>query len=355
MKIAPPTNPGPHGLVSIVTPCYNAAPFVAATIESVKAQTYPEVEHIVVDDGSTDQSWDVIQRHARRVTQLRLERNRGGSHARNRGAERARGEFLMFLDADDLIAPDTIEALVAAVRERPGHIAFCGWKRLQLVDGGWIASPPEVVPPAPGSDPLREWLLGSWIPPCAILWRRTDYEKTGGWDETLAVNQDGDLILRALVQGARLVHTARGEGYYRSHSGARLTVSDNIFSPATLRSRIRVFEKLTAELERQGRLSGYGEPLGTAYYRLAILGFQTEPELARECLRRGRALAGRPAVSRTWAGRWLTRLVGIERKERIAGMLGGLGIMTSARRQVGDLRKLAARAERNPKAIEREP
>jgi glycosyltransferase involved in cell wall biosynthesis len=84
-------------LVSIITPCYNAAPFVAETIESVVAQTYPRIEHIVIDDGSADGSWEVIERYASRVTALRLERNRGGSYARNRGAELARGEFLMLM------------------------------------------------------------------------------------------------------------------------------------------------------------------------------------------------------------------------------------------------------------------
>ena len=120
------TQPTGEPLVTVITPCCNAAPFVAETIESVLAQSYPHIEHIVIDDGSVDASWEVIQKYVPRVTAVRLERNRGGSYARNRGAERARGEFLMFLDADDLIAPDTIGALVKAARQQTGAIAMCG-------------------------------------------------------------------------------------------------------------------------------------------------------------------------------------------------------------------------------------
>src|SRR5690242_9351310 len=92
------------GLVSVITPCYNAAPFVLETLATVRAQTYGAVEHIVVDDASTDASWELV-RHAPGVRAYRLERNRGGAHARNVGVGHARGEYLMFLDADDLLAP----------------------------------------------------------------------------------------------------------------------------------------------------------------------------------------------------------------------------------------------------------
>ena len=109
-------------LVSVITPCYNASATLADTIASVAGQTYPAIEHIVVDDGSTDGSWQVIEAHRDRVVGVRLGGNRGGAHARNRGAEIARGEYLAFLDADDLLGSEAIAALVAAVREHPGTI-----------------------------------------------------------------------------------------------------------------------------------------------------------------------------------------------------------------------------------------
>jgi glycosyltransferase involved in cell wall biosynthesis len=330
-------------LVSVVTPCYNAAPFITETIASVRAQTYPAIEHIVVDDGSTDESWDIVRSYGSRITPLRLEQNRGGSYARNQGAERARGEFLLFLDADDTIAPDTIASLVNAVHDRPGSIAYCKWQRLGQVDARWVTLPAEVPLPPPGADYLSGWLTGSWVPTCSVLWRRDAYERTGGWDEDISWGDDGDLMLRALVRGARLVLAEGGEGYYRSHGAGRLAVSSDFSSEHNFRSQMRVFEKLEAELERQGRLPHYAIPIGLAYYRLVSRGFQQGLHgLARECLRRGKSLAGPRVVSRTLAGRLLTRLLGVERTEKIAAVLARFGIATSQRRQIRQLRRLRA-------------
>lgn len=334
-------------LVSVVMPCYDAAPFVAEAIGSVLAQTHAPVEVVVVDDASRDGSWEVVreeaERHPGRVSALRLEENRGGCHARNRGAAAARGEFLMFLDADDAIAPDTVAALVEAVRDRPDGIAVCGWKRLEEDGSGkWVTTPREVPLPDPDADPLREWLLGRWVPTCALLWRRDVYERTGGWDESLSINQDGDLALRALAAGARLVRAAGGEGYYRTHGTTRPSVSQSLAGERKLRSRMRVLEKLSETLEGGGRLAEYAEALGVAYQEVALRGYQQgHTELARECQRRGEALVGRPAaVSRTPVGRLLVRALGVERKERVVQWLARHGVVTGERKRMAALQTL---------------
>ena len=326
-------------LVSVVTPCYNAASFLAETIESVLAQGYPRLQYIVVDDGSTDASWSVLTNYEGKLTSLRLSQNHGGSYARNRGAETARGEFIMFLDADDLIAPSTVAALVATARQAPHTIAFCRWHRLRQVDGQWLPAPAGVPLPKAGADDLAGWLTGKWVPPCGVLWRREDYERTGGWDESLSLGDDGDLVMRALAGGMRLALADGGEAYYRAHGSSRFSVSASIFRPDQFSSQMRVLEKLTSELRTQGRLERYAQPLGVAYHRLALLGFQVQPELGAECLRRGEALAGKRAVSRTMVGRFLTRILGVERKERFTAALANVGIMTPRRRQIRTLSK----------------
>ena len=329
-------------LVSVVTPCCNAAPFVAETIESVIAQTYPNIEHIVIDDGSADGSWEVIEQYASRVTALRLDRNRGGSYARNRGVELARGEFLMFLDADDLIAPDTIEALVEAARQQPGSIAVCECKRWRKQpDGRWTESPRERPVPDPGTDLFKAYLtMSAWPPPCSMLWPRDVYELTGGWDEELARDQDTDILLRAYARGSQLVRAQGGVGYYRLVEGTGVSVSSGI-SLARYHASIRVLDKLTAELAGRGQHHLYVALLSRAYHQKALFGFRAGFwEEAREALRKGEAL-GRHVASTRPSARLLERLLGMERKERVVQFLIGLGLTTANRRDIARRKRIS--------------
>ena len=330
-----PDQPG-HPLISVVIPCYNGEPFIEETIRSVLGQTHSEVEVIVVDDASTDGSWRIIQGFAGKVLAIRLRENAGASHARNRGAEMARGAYLMFLDADDHITPDTLAAQVAAVERVPFGIAIVGWKVLRKVKGGRWESRDSTVP-IPSPDPwqaLREWMAGdAWVPPCAVLWRRDAYLRTGGWDEGLTFNDDGDLMMRALLEGARLVKAEGGAGYYRSHGDSRLSLSTDLFSDRKIRSGIRVYEKLAGRLEERGLTEEYAIPLGIGFQRVALFAFQHgHTRLAREALARGVSLCGPRAVSPTALGRLLDRLLGLERKERVASWLGRIRVMSPGRR-----------------------
>ncbi|MBA4157289.1 MAG: glycosyltransferase [Gemmatimonadetes bacterium] len=331
-------------LISIITPCYNAAEFIADTIESVAAQTYPHIEHIVVDDCSGDGSWEVIRSYGEQVQAVRLERNRGGSHARNRGAELARGRYLMFLDADDVITPETVAALVDALRDHPDSIAFCDWVSLERVDGQWVQLPREVSLPDSDTDLFRGWLERRWgCPPCAVLWHRDAYERVGGWDEGLAVEQDTDVMLRAIVEGVRLRPAAGGLALYRRHGDARISVCNDVYSERRILSQVRVLGKLLAKLDLGDDLGEYAQPVGMLYHQLSLLAFQQgRAELGRECLRKGERYAGRREVSKTLAGRLLARVFGIEQKEKITQTLAAWGIMTGRRRRFVELQRSRA-------------
>ncbi|PKN64821.1 MAG: hypothetical protein CVU57_13500 [Deltaproteobacteria bacterium HGW-Deltaproteobacteria-15] len=307
-------------LVSVIIPCYNAEPFVGETIASVQDQSWTRLEIIVVDDGSTDNSWNVIRSFGEKVTAIR-QRNGGGCRARNVGAAKAKGEYLMFLDADDLLGPDSMEHLVTALEGKKG-IAACSWRRFEKSTKGWVRLPSGLPADPPEGDPLLGWLVGWYIPPCALLWARHTYEETGGWDEELWANQDGDLILRALLGGAKIQRTNRGEAYYRNHGTARVSVSSNLGSVRAFRSRVRVLEKVTVRITELGCLDKYRIPLGQAYHKLARNNFETDTALARECLKRSRIYAGHKAVIGSLAHRVLCMLLGVERKEFLATLFG---------------------------------
>jgi glycosyltransferase involved in cell wall biosynthesis len=116
-----------HGLVSVVLPVFDREATVASALASVLSQTYRQLELLVVDDGSTDSSVKVIEQFAAadpRVRFIRLPANEGRSAARNHALDAARGEFVTFLDSDDLYAPERLEALVGAARRFPGDDIF---------------------------------------------------------------------------------------------------------------------------------------------------------------------------------------------------------------------------------------
>ena len=114
----------PHSLVSCIIPNYNYGKYVAETIQSVLSQTYANIEIIVVDDGSTDNSLDILAKFQADI-KIVTQRNQGVVVARNNGANQAQGAYLFFLDADDVIEPQFVEKLVQAMQQQNTDLAYC--------------------------------------------------------------------------------------------------------------------------------------------------------------------------------------------------------------------------------------
>jgi O-antigen biosynthesis protein len=334
--------PEPHNtvpLVSVIIPCYNGADYLCEAIDSVLAQNYPKIELIVVDDGSTDESWNVIRSYADRITGIR-QHNQGLASTRNNGVARASGEYFHFLDSDDLIAPDTIECLVSVIRGRHDAVSCCPWRNLIRQDNKWLPVTGEVPFPLGNSNPLAAWLLGEWIPVCSLLWPRELFEHLGGYDRQLTTNEDGDLMLRALVRGTKLAVALGGESFYRRHGPSSISMSRDVFSEHRFRSSMHVLEKLEAELQQRQLWEKYRIPLGIAYQALAARTFSSLPDLAREALARGYAYAGRQAIAPTLPGRLLVKLLGMEKKQQIVQALARFGVMSRGRRELLSLKKI---------------
>ncbi len=313
--------------VSVVTPCYNAEDFIGDTVASVRDQEYPAVEHIVVDDGSTDGSWDVVQSFGDAVRAVRQE-NRGQSHARNRGAQLATGEYLMFLDADDVLAPCTLSALVETLANREHAIAAAPWKRLAYDNGQWVERPSDKPPRPPSGDSIEGWLTHWFVPPCGLLWTRAAYKQTDGWDESLCYNEDGDLMLRALIGGIPLVFADDGMAYYRNHDGTERTSVGKTETYDSLGSAAQVMIRAAQRLREQDQLDGYAIHIGRRLHDIARRAFELnrsltseEKERVEKWARLARELAGTTAVQGSWAHRWGCYLVGLRRKQYLADTL----------------------------------
>ncbi len=120
-------------LVSIITPIYNAAKFIDATVRSVLAQTYKNWELLVADDGSTDNSRDIVEQYARRdlrIRLLRLDKNQGVAAARNAAIRAARGRYIAFLDSDDLWHPQKLEKHITFMRRRKAKLSYTAYSKI---------------------------------------------------------------------------------------------------------------------------------------------------------------------------------------------------------------------------------
>ena len=120
------------GLVSIITPCYNGEKYISETIESVVRQTYQLWEMIIVDDGSTDSSSEIVQKYESMDSRIHLvhQKNAGSAAARNNGIRRAEGQYIALLDADDIWLPSFLEKQIQYMKNRKAVCVFCSYDHI---------------------------------------------------------------------------------------------------------------------------------------------------------------------------------------------------------------------------------
>ena len=190
MKVACDAFPAPR--VSVIVPTFDRAGPVAEALDSVIAQQGVGFELIVVDDGSTDATAEVLAGYGDRITVLRLP-HRGVSAARNRGVAASRGDLLAFLDSDDLWRPGKLAAQVAYMDAHP-EIAICQTEEIWIRNGRRV-NPGRRHRKAAGMIFARSLEL-CLVSPSAVMMRRALFEATGGFDERLPACEDYDLWLR---------------------------------------------------------------------------------------------------------------------------------------------------------------
>lgn len=211
--------------LSVVMPCFNAAPYVQQAVECALGQHGVETELIVVDDGSDDGSADLLRalqaRHGDRLVLLAT-RRAGPYPARNLALKHARGECIAFLDADDWWEPDFAASLLAALDAEGADVAYCGWRNAGLE--GPRGEP--YVPPDYGvGDPVVHFLETCPWPIHAALLRRPVVDALGGFSERLFASMDYDFWIRMLAVTRRMVRVPRVLAHYRWHGGGQISAA----------------------------------------------------------------------------------------------------------------------------------
>jgi hypothetical protein len=208
------------GRVSVIVPVFNRSGILKETLLSALNQTYREIEVIIVDDGSTDDTPEVLaeltEEHGAERLRVVRQANAGAPAARNHGVRLSRGEFIQFLDSDDWLHPEKLAGQVAYLRDHPGvDMTYCRtaifqadpresqpgyWRHLETPDLETIAIHP------------------GW-PTNAALWRRKAVRRTGPWDEDLGCNQEYEYHARALSRGIRARGTSQIWNFVRREIG----------------------------------------------------------------------------------------------------------------------------------------
>lgn len=213
-------------LVSILIPAYNAEVWIADTIESALAQTWPRKEIIVVDDGSTDRTLAVARRFASSQVLVTTRENRGASAARNEAFSLCQGDYIQWLDADDLLSSDKVASQMAA-RERG-----CRARTLLSSGYGYFRYRPrraEFTPTALWRDlSPTEWLMTKMVENLHMqtatwLMSRELTEAAGPWDTRLLGDDDGEYFCRALLASDGVKFSPHGRVYYRISGPSRLS------------------------------------------------------------------------------------------------------------------------------------
>jgi glycosyltransferase involved in cell wall biosynthesis len=226
-------------LVTICIACFNAGKFIPDTIQSIVNQTYQNIEVIIVDDGSKDSSVEIIlgliEKYNKTKILLISQKNRGQCYAANTAFKHAQGEYIKFLDADDLISPDHIETQVLSLSGRVNSIAagqvrrfyndkiqsalrepLANWKNLSPID--WL-----LIDNGKGLGMMQ---CGMFLIPKPLL------EKTGLWNENLSLINDFEFFPRVLLSADEIIFTETAEIFYRS--GTQNSLSNVLNSPALL-------------------------------------------------------------------------------------------------------------------------
>ncbi len=205
-------------------PCYNAEEFISAAVNSVINQTYPNIELIIVDDGSSDKSYAICQTFVAE-TKIKIsvfkQDNKGPYPARNNALSHANGTYIAFLDADDYWELDCLALLFQTIADKQVDVAYCGWQNIG--HGGGASTEPYIPPTYEQGNIVKSFLKSCPWPIHAALIKREIIEQLGHFSERYFTALDFDLWLRMTAVTQKIALTPKVLAYYRWHSSGQIS------------------------------------------------------------------------------------------------------------------------------------
>jgi glycosyltransferase involved in cell wall biosynthesis len=214
-------------MVSVIIPTYNRSNLLKEAVLSVVNQSYRPIECIVVDDGSTDDT-DIIVKELQQLNDVQFElilirqANSGAQVARNTGTAASQGEYIQYLDSDDLLYPDKLSKQVRFLQDHPEFDGVFGdWEKGQI-------SEKELIKGYSSENLIEQFLTERCIANFSFLMRAEIVKKTGLWDPGIKRNQEIDFHVRAILSGGRFAHLSGITGLWRTHDDSRIANSTNL-------------------------------------------------------------------------------------------------------------------------------
>jgi glycosyltransferase involved in cell wall biosynthesis len=281
--------------VSVVIPCFNSIQFIDETLNSVVKQTYPNIEIIVIDDGSTDGTLEYLQSiYGDKIT-VKKNSGKGACVARNFGYKISTGDIIQFLDADDLLSIDKIEKQVAFLVQKPNHISVCSTKHFnespengRVTDRDFMFStnqPAEFLLNLYGAKGAFEMVQTSaWLTP------RTRIEKAGLWDESLTKDQDGEFFCRVVMASEGVEYEPNVLNYYRKHPMGSNIANQN--QRKHLQSQMDALNSKATVLKPFATTDAYQNAMALQYKFLAINAFPKHKDISEKAINISRSFGG---------------------------------------------------------------
>ncbi|HNW74002.1 MAG TPA: glycosyltransferase family A protein [Bacteroidales bacterium] len=241
-------------IISVIIPNYNRGDLLASTLDSLRLQDFGDWEAIVVDDGSTDNSRDIVNEWMLKDPRIRFAaRDRepaGAPVCRNTGLHHAKGGFVIFLDSDDLLSPKALSQRISVIREHP-DLDFWVFPMLMFRDDPHKAATLWNIDQG-DSDLHRFLILDAPWQTTGPIWRKEAVQRIGGFTEGLACWQDVDFHLKALIAGLKgqKFYDLPPDAFYRQHETQSISQGE-ISSPAKLKSRLDIFTRHATSLLRK--------------------------------------------------------------------------------------------------------